>query len=108
MQTIVTLLIDANDSVKKLLEHDLSNTELMKFDVKLASPKAARETIEKSGTDVDVIMFGEKVPPSVVVDLTTFIRASDLKIPVLMLTKQSEARMPRTFEKAGVDEMLNI
>ena len=29
-------------------------------------------------------------------------------MPILMLTKQSEARVPRNLRKAGVDDMLNI
>ncbi len=108
MQTVRVLLVDTRDTVKKLLEGSLLNAESMKFVVTLLNTKAAKSTIDNIGREYDVVFFGEKTPHKVVQNLTLLFRASGIKAPILLLTKQSEAKLPEELERAGVDDMMNI
>ncbi len=108
MQTVRVLLVDTKDTVKKLLEQELLNADSMKFVVTLISAKAAKSAIESIDHDTDVVFFGEKTPLRVVSSMATQFRASGIKAPILMLTRQSEAKLPEELEEAGVDDMLNI
>jgi signal transduction histidine kinase len=55
-----------------------------------------------------VILFGENTPQANIIQLTKLFRLHGYTIPILMLTKQSEARVPRSLKKLGVDDMLNV
>jgi signal transduction histidine kinase len=57
---------------------------------------------------VDAIVFGEKLPASTVVQFSRSVRERGARAPILVLTKQSEAGVPRTYQKAGVDDMFNV
>ena len=108
MQTIRILLIDTRETVKRLLEHELINADSMKFEVTLLTARAVRKSIDHVALDIDAILFGEKTPRAVVVDLTTSFRAREIKIPILLLSRQSEARLHRELRRVGVDDILNI
>jgi hypothetical protein len=108
MQTLRVLLVDNKETVKKLLEEKLLNADAMKFVVTLFNPKSAKHAIEGVGHDFDVIAFGEKLSPKVVADMAKLFRSVGVKAPMLMLTNQSEARLPQLLDQAGIDDMLNI
>lgn len=108
MQTLRVLLVDNKETVKKLLEEKLLNADSMKFRVTLLGPKSAKHTIEGIGNDFDVVLFGEKTPPKIVAEMARSFRSTGVKVPMLMLTNQSEARLPESLDQAGVDDMLNI
>ena len=108
METVRVLLVDTKDAVKRLLEQELRNADSMKFVVTLFSTKTARTAIDSFSDHYDVIFFGERTPPRIVATMATQFRASGIKAPILMLTKQSEARLPEELDHAGVDDLLNI
>lgn len=108
MQTVRVLLVDTKDTVKKLLQQPHQSPESMKFIVTLMKAKEAKATIPSLGREYDVIFFGEKVPQKYVLDLALLVRENFVKMPMLMLTKQSEAKVPIDLQHAGVDDVLNI
>ena len=108
MQTVRVLLVDTKDTVKNLLEHELLNAEMMKFVVTLFSVREAKKQIHHIQHDYDVVFLGEKLSASVIVDLARSLRGKNLKIPLFVLTKLSEAKPSKDFEHAGVDDLLNV
>lgn len=108
MQTVRVLLVDSKDTVKNLLEHELLNAEMMKFVVTLWSVREARKNIHHVQRDYDVVFFGEKLALSSVTELTRALRGKNVKIPLIVLTKQSEAKPSKDLEHAGVDDLLNV
>ena len=108
MQTIRILLIDTRETVKRLLEHELVNADSLKFEVTLLTARAVRQSIDQVAQHDDAILFGEKTPRPVIMDLAMSFRSREIKIPMLLLTRQSEARLHRELRKVGVDDILNI
>src|SRR5712671_3563616 len=108
MQTIRVLLIDSKATVKNLLEHELQNADELKFEVVLSSVRNARKIITRADKSCDVVLFGEKVPQSGVMELVRSLRAKNVKLPVFCLTRQSEAKLTEELEHAGVDDMMNV
>jgi len=108
MQTVRVLLVDTKDTVKKLLEGSLLNADSMKFVVTLLNTKGAKQTIHNLGRDFDVVFFGERTSHKVVRELALLLRASGIKSPMLLLTKQSEAKLPAELESAGLDDVINV
>jgi signal transduction histidine kinase len=108
MDTVSVLLLDTTDIMKLLLEKQLSCAKAFKINVTLAETKYAVETLQENYERWDVILFGENTTPTVVRHFTKLIRARDVKTPILLLTRLSEARVSRNLQKIGVDDMLNI
>ena len=108
MQTIHVLLVDSKDAVKKLLEQELLNAESMKFVVTLVSAATAKNSHDRLNEDIDVIFIGEKTSPSAASTLGRTLRSRYPKAAIFMLTKESEARLSRKLDEAGIDDMLNI
>ncbi|HEV8537530.1 MAG TPA: hypothetical protein VGR15_01300 [Bacteroidota bacterium] len=109
MQTIRVLLIDTKETVKQLLERRLLNADSMKFVVTLVGVKEAKTPIREINEKFDVVLFGEKAPPSAVIDISKTIRFQyHYGLPIFKLTVESEAKLPLKFGQAGVDDMLNV
>ena len=108
METIQVLLIDSKDAIKSLLEKQLERTHSIKFCVSLMNSKIGERELDNTSQMWDVVLFGENTPLSTVAQLAKLFRLRRHAIPILMLTRQSEARLPRNLQKAGVDDILNI
>jgi signal transduction histidine kinase len=108
METVDVLLIDTTDSFKSLLEGPPLGDDSLKFIATLVKPTSLKEpTLPVSG-DFRVILFGEKVGAQTVVRYARKIRSSGVMAPMFVLTKNRETMVPRKFQKAGIDEMLNV
>ncbi|MBI1807762.1 MAG: hypothetical protein HYR76_12000 [Ignavibacteria bacterium] len=108
MKAIRVLLIDTTTTHKQLLEQRLLNPDSIRFNVRFAAPKHAGDVFKDSANQLDLILIGEKISPSTIVQTTKMVRSRNLTIPIFALTKQSEARVPRNYQRAGVDDMINI
>jgi signal transduction histidine kinase len=108
MQALRVLLVDTTGSTKKLFDNKRMNGDSLRLNVRLAGIELQPEELENLHETVDVVLFGEKVPPATVLNMTKKFRLIGLSSPILMLTRQSEARVPQKYKKVGVDDMLNI
>jgi len=108
MQSVRVLLVDSKDTVKRILERPELNSDSMKFVVTLLGTAAARATADEVQRSHDVVFFGEKNSPKSVRDLASLYRSHGVKLPMFMLTRQSEAKLPAELDSAGIDNMLNI
>lgn len=108
MDTIRVLLIDSTDAVKALLDNQLTQSDSLKFDVTLVPPKTVETNSVARKNLWDVILFGDSTPLGNVSQLTKLFRSRGYSVPILMLTNQSEARVPKQLLKSGIDDMLNI
>ncbi len=108
MKAIRVLLVDTTNAHKQLLERRLANPDSARFIVSYVDVKNAAAVFLDNADQFDIVIFGDKVTPSVVAQQTRAIRARDTILPIFVLTRLSEARMPRNFKAAGVDDMLNV
>ena len=108
METIRILLVDSKNSVKSLLEKQLLHTHSIKFTVSLIGVSGAGHLIAGGGKVWDVVLIGENIGPAGVAQLARLFRARGFTMPLLQLTRESEARVSRTLRKAGIDDMLNV
>jgi len=108
MHKIRILLVDNTDSVKRLLEERKGHPGAVQFSVTHIKTRALKKASILFNHQSDVILFGEKVSSSIVVRYARGLRSHGVTMPILVFTRQSEARVPRNYQKAGIDEMLNV
>ncbi len=107
MHVLRVLLIDTSRNTKKLFEDKRLSTDTVRLVIRIAGPDLKVEEMENLHATVDVVLFGEKVPSTSVLELTKAFRIAGLDVPIFILTRQSEARVPQKYAKAGVDDILN-
>lgn len=108
MKSIRILLIDSTAARKNLLEKRLGVSEPVKFVVQAVSARQAHSVYEDLGDQFDIVLFGEKIPPGTVTQLTKLIRSHTMIAPIFVFTNLAEAPLPRRFKAAGVDDMLSV
>ena len=108
MKLLSVLLIGLADKHKDLLHKKLSNIDSLRLAIHYAEMKNAEAVFTEYKNHLDVVLFSDKMPASVIVKLTRVFRAVNTIIPIFILSKQSEARVPGNYRKAGVDDVLNI
>jgi len=108
MQVLRVLLIDTTRATKKLFEAKRLNADSVRLNVRLAGTELQPEELENLHQATDVILFGEKVPSPTILQLTKQFRSIGVDAPILLLTRQSEARVPQKYRKIGIDDMLNV
>lgn len=107
MQVLKVLLIDTTKNTKKLLDEKRFSSDSMRLMIRMAGTgfKVAEE--ENLHANTDAVIFGEKVPAATIGAMAKAFRAAGLDVPIFMLSRQSEARVPQKLMKAGVDDILN-
>ena len=108
METVRILLIDTSSTFKTLLEATSVATESINFDVTVLEPRADEATFEEVSGKVSAIVFGEKLSPSSIVQFSRSVRERGVHVPIVVLTRQSEAGVPRNYQRAGVDDVFNV
>lgn len=107
MKTLQLFLVDATDEHHKLLGKRLQNPDSIRFAVTLSGAKEAESTYRDVVGQVDIVMFGAGILPSAVVQLTKMFRSYNPAVPVFVLTKNGERKVPRSFAAVGVDAALD-
>jgi len=108
VKTFRILLLDSTDDVRLLLERQIQGSGSPKFDVYGPGLKFDPDDPDLTGQKWDTVLFGQNIPAATISQLTKLIRGQLPSIPVLMLTKQSEASVPASLKKCGVDDVLNL
>ncbi|MBA4312032.1 MAG: hypothetical protein C0417_05330 [Chlorobiaceae bacterium] len=108
MRFLRIFLIENTVSRADNLRKKLSQIETIRFSVTTSIVKDTEETFKDVADQIDVILFGEKVRSSRIVELAKLFRSNNTVIPIFLLTNQSEARVQRKYRIAGVDDTLNI
>mgnify|MGYP003340815537 CR=1 FL=1 len=107
MQVLKILLIDTTKNTKKLLDEKRLASDSMRLMIRMAGTDFKPAEEENLHANTDAVLFGEKVPAATVGAITKELRAAGLDVPVFMLNRQSEARVPQKLLKAGVDDIIN-
>lgn len=108
MKTFNILLVEASSSIKPQLEESLRSIQNEAFKIVPAKPSDAEDQFRKLKKNLEVVLFGDKVPVAVVLRLTKHFRKQSPHLHVLVLTRQSEARPSAQMKHAGVDDFLNV
>jgi DNA-binding NtrC family response regulator len=108
MNTIHLLLIENTLSIKPQLEHSLRTIENESFKIEEAKPRNAEKVFRSAKKSIDVILFGEKIPAATILRLTKKFRRKNSGLNVIIFTRQSEAHISTKFQRAGVDDILNV
>src|SRR5713101_9936723 len=107
METVRILLIDTTPLFKTLLEATSVATESVNFAVTVLEPRPDDSSFEEASGTAGAIVFGEKIAPSTVVQMARSVRERGVQVPIFILTRQSEAGVPRNYQRAGVDDVFN-
>jgi len=108
MDAIKVLLIDKTDSTKNALENTPFGMSTPELEVTLVSARNGHGTNDLLDVAADVILLGESISRKKVIEQSGKLRARGFACPILLLTRQSEARLAPAFQQAGVDDLLNI
>jgi signal transduction histidine kinase len=107
MPPIRILLIDSSAIFKTVIESSSVMADSPVFEVTVLEPRRDSQAAGAVGADIGAIVFGEKVSSSTVVQYSRTFRTRGVQCPILVLTRQSEAGVPRNYQRAGVDDVLN-
>src|SRR3990172_2150343 len=108
MEAIKILLIDRTVSTKKALEKIPRTRSAAGLEVTLLLPRNGRGPKDPLEVSADVILLGESISRKKVIEHSGRFRARGFTCPILLLTKESEARLAPAYQEAGVDDLLNI
>lgn len=108
MDPIKILLIDKTASTKNALEKSPVGRSSAPLEVTLLRSRNGNGSGDPLEVSADVILLGESMSKRKVIEHSGKLRARGFACPILLLTKQSEARLSPTFQRAGVDDFLNI
>lgn len=105
MEVLNVLLIDTALATSKLLERKPSiNGEALRLSVTRVGTKLRQQELAASAKEFDLILFGEQVSASVIIQTSKSLRGAGILSPILMLTSNS---LQPKFRTAGVDDALN-
>jgi signal transduction histidine kinase len=107
MRVLKVLLIDTTKNTKKLLDEKRVSNESVRLMIRMAGTDFKVDEEENLHAETDVILFGEKVPSTSILELTKAFRAAGVDVPIFIMSRQSEARVPQKYLKAGVDDVIN-
>ncbi len=108
MDPIKILLIDKTASTKNALEKSPVGRTSAPLDVTLLPSRNGHGAGDPLEVTTDVILLGESMSRKKIIEHSAKFRARGFACPILLLTKQSEARLAPVFQQAGVDDLLNI
>lgn len=107
MESIRILLIDKTTRTKTALEKAPFGRAAGNLDVTLMRLKNGNG-IPDPDVGCDVVLIGEKLPRRRIIEQSGRLRARGITCPILLLTRESEARLQPDYVEAGVDDLLNI
>jgi signal transduction histidine kinase len=108
MEPLKVLLIDNSDTTKEALDRAPLARSSRELDVTLVPARNGNGHSGKSLATADVVLIGEKLSRKKVVEWTGKLRSMGYGCPILLLTRQSEARLTAAYHEAGIDDLLNI
>lgn len=108
MDAIRVLLIDNSASTKEALERTPTGRAVAELDVRFVPIRNGNGLADHSMVGADVILLGEKLSRKKILDWAGKLRSMGYSCPILLLTRQSEARLGAAFQEAGIDDLLNV
>jgi signal transduction histidine kinase len=108
MEPLKVLLIDNSDTTKEALDRAPLARSSRELDVTLVPARNGNGHSGKALATADVVLIGEKLSRKKVVEWTGKLRSMGYGCPILLLTRQSEARLTAAYHDAGIDDLLNI
>jgi DNA-binding response OmpR family regulator len=108
MDTIRILLVGTDEHIRELFSRQLDATEHMTFHVESVDARDLDVSGAAPRLPFDVFVLSEQLPAVSVMRIARTVRAQGATLPILLLTKESEARVPSRMQHAGVDDMLNL
>jgi signal transduction histidine kinase len=108
MEAIKVLLIDNSVTTKEALDRAHLGRSERPLDVTLVPARNGHGQAGRTLAGADVILIGEKLSRKKVLEWSGKLRAMGYGCPILLLTRQSEARLSSAYQESGVDDFLNI
>lgn len=108
MEALKVLLIDSSITTKEALDRAPLGRSSPELDVTLVPARNGNGHAGDALAGADVILIGERLSRKKVLEWGGKLRAMGYGCPILLLTRQSEARLTNAFHEAGIDDYLNI
>lgn len=101
-------LIDNTPNLARSLKRQIARKAITQFSITRLSKESFFESSRNFRTDSDIVLLSEKLTESETITITSKIRCIGNSVPIIRLTRVSEAKLSRKLSRAGVDVMLNI
>lgn len=108
MEALKVLLIDNSVTTKEALDRAPLGRSSPELEVTLVPARNGNGGAGRALNGADVILIGEKLSRKKVLEWAGKLRSMGYGCPILLLTRQSEARLPAAYQEAGIDDFLNI
>ena len=108
MDPLRVFLIDTGPTTKEALEQVPLKPTTPDWEITLMPPGNGKEPINHSDVSCDVVLIGEKVARTKAIEHSEKFRSVGVLCPILLLTNESEAKIPSTMADAGVDDILQL
>lgn len=108
MKTVRVLLFDNTPTLKLLMEQQLHGYDSMEILIELVGTRDPRALRSVIGRRWDMVVFSEKIPAATIARVSKTLNGTAAAAHTIVLTPQSEARVPKALKKAGIVEMLNL
>jgi signal transduction histidine kinase len=107
MKAVRVLLVDTTDKYKKLLEKGQQTADSIKLSITHAGARNAEPLFRESRGEFDIVLLGDKLASSSVVQMARVFRSLNAVIPIFLLTSQVSAQLPQSYRKSGVDDVMD-
>ncbi len=101
-------IIDPTDLSNEFLENKLSSSLKEKVILQRDTDQSIVSSLINKYVLFDLVLLGEKLETESSVSIAKFFREKNFNMPILQMTKVSEAKLTFTEREAGIDDTLNI
>lgn len=108
MDPLSILLIDNSEATLTALEKAPTARASAALDVRFQPSRNGNGSSHLSLSGTDVVLLGDRLTRRKVVEWAAKLRGMGYARPILLLTRQSEDRLPTAYRDAGVDDLLDI
>lgn len=108
MDSVYILLVEPTKLEPVVLEEQIKIALKGKVVLQRINETKLESFLEGKSPIYDLVFIGEKVATNNVIQLANFLRGKNFRMPLILLTLQSEAILSQTQKSADIDQVLNI
>lgn len=108
MDSVYILLVEPTNLDPVVLEGQLKLALKGKVILQRINETKFETYLEAKSPIFDLVFIGEKVSANNVIQMANFLRGNNFRMPLILLTSQSEATLSQSQRSAGIDHFLNI
>lgn len=108
MESVYILLVEPTKLEPALLEEKLKSALKGKVILQRINETKFESFLETKSPIYDLVFIGEKVAINNIIQMANFLRGKNFRMPLILLTSQSEANLSQSQKSAGIDHLFNV